>query len=328
MESSLARELSEAGTKVQYDERVKNVLAEKIVLAWILKFSAKEFYQMDYSEIVECIEGEPEVSLVRVNPGETNEVRQKPNRTTGMKNEDKVVGEGVIYFDIRFYAWVPELKERIKLIINIEAQKSFYPGYEIVTRGVFYSGRMLSAQLHTEFEIPDYDSLKKVYSIWICMNAPEYIGNAISRYTLVKEDIVSGIPDKQHAYDKIAVVVICLNEKMEKETEFLRMLNTLLSPEKSIEEKKWELEETFHIEMEKKLEKELRIMCNLSEWVEEIGMEKGMEKGAYNKLKEIVGNMLLKGFGDNAIAEILGESGEVIQKIVLEMEQESAINNI
>lgn len=39
------------------------------------------------------------------------------------------------------------------------------------------------------------------------MNAPDYIGNAISRYTLVKDDLVSGIPDKKNSYDKISIVV-------------------------------------------------------------------------------------------------------------------------
>ena len=44
-----------------------------------------------------------------------------------------------------------EDKERIKLIINVEGQKKFDPGYDIVTRGIFYCARMLSAQKDTEF---------------------------------------------------------------------------------------------------------------------------------------------------------------------------------
>lgn len=72
---------------------------------------------------------------------------------------------------------------------------------------------MLSAQLGTEFAIPNYQNLKKVYSIWICMNAPNYIGNAISEYKIAKEDIISGIPDNVEAYDKLSVIMICLNQK-------------------------------------------------------------------------------------------------------------------
>ena len=34
---------------------------------------------------------------------------------------------------------------------------------------------MLSSQKGTEFTGRDYDNIRKVYSIWICMNAPDYI---------------------------------------------------------------------------------------------------------------------------------------------------------
>ena len=72
---------------------------------------------------------------------------------------------------------------------------------------------MISAQLGTEFEIPEYDKIKKVYSIWICMNAPKYIGNAISEYKLEKTDLIPGIPDRRKEYDKLSIVMVCLNTK-------------------------------------------------------------------------------------------------------------------
>jgi len=67
-----------------------------------------------------------------------------------MSNEDKVPGEGEITYDIRFYAITKDDKH-IKIIINVEAQKNYYPGYDLVTRAMFYCARMLSAQLDTEF---------------------------------------------------------------------------------------------------------------------------------------------------------------------------------
>ena len=45
------------------------------------------------------------------------------------------------------------------------------------------------------------------------MNAPNYIGNAISEYKIAKEDIISGIPDNVEAYDKLSAIMICLNQK-------------------------------------------------------------------------------------------------------------------
>ena len=150
------------------------------------------------------------------------------------------------------------------------------PGYQIITRGIFYGGRMISAQLDTEFEIPNYDDLKKVYSIWICVEAPQYIGNSISRYSIEKEDVVEGIPDNRSAYDKLSVVMVCLNEKTEKKTEFLELMNVLLSQTMSVKLKKKILQEKFHMNMESRLGEKVNLMCNLSDLVEERGEIKGM----------------------------------------------------
>lgn len=277
MDNSLAVAISVADSKAEYDENIKNILSEKEILAWILKSTTSEFAELSIEKIMKCIEGEPEISKVKVNPGETNVLGNSQRKIVGAKNEDKVPNEGTITYDIRFYAYVPGKKKRIKIILNLEAQKKFYPGYQIVTRGVFYGGRMISAQLNTEFEIPKYDDLKKVYSIWICMEAPQYIGNAIARYSLEKKDIVDGIPDNKQAYDKLSVVLVCLNENMEKRTEFLDMMNTLLSQTMDVEQKKKILEEKFHIGMKSRLGEKVNLMCNLSDLIEERGIAKGRE---------------------------------------------------
>ena len=140
---------------------------------------------------------------------------------------------------------------------------------------------MLSAQLGTEFAIPNYQNLKKVYSIWICMNAPNYIGNAISEYKIAKEDIISGIPDNVEAYDKLSVIMICLNQKKEDQTNdsFLKMMNLLLNSHISAKEKKKILQTDYHIPMTIRLGEELNLMCNLSDLVEEEAREKALKEG-------------------------------------------------
>jgi len=39
----LSKDLEVVGDKVQYDEEIKRILANKIILAWILKYCVKEF---------------------------------------------------------------------------------------------------------------------------------------------------------------------------------------------------------------------------------------------------------------------------------------------
>ena len=274
MRNEFARNLDLAQAKIQYDEQCKKVLGDKNVLSWILQRTVREYAGMNREEIMKCIEGEPEIGSRRVNPGETN-----ASQITGMANEDKVNEEGTIFYDIRFFAWIPKSREKIRLIINVEAQKKYHTGYSLTTRGVFYGARMISAQLGTEFEIPEYDKIKKVYSIWICMNAPQYIGNAISEYKLEKTDLIPGIPDRRKEYDKLSVVMVCLNTKKETEDQFLGMLQTLFNTELAEKEKTERLEQEYEIQMENGFGKELSLMCNLSDTVEERGIQKGIEKG-------------------------------------------------
>ena len=224
-------------------------------------------------QIEECIEGEPEISTVRVNPGETNET------ISGLPNENKVQGEGSVYYDIRFFAALPAEGGRIRLLINLEAQKDYYPGYQIPTRGIFYGARMLSAQLGTEFSGSEYDKLKKVYSIWLCMGVPSFIGNAAAQYHMVKSDLSPGFPDVKQAYDKLTVVVIDLKEDDGYPHPLFGMLNPLLSPGLPAREKKELLQGRYSMKMDYGMEKEVELMCNLSGYVEERAIRQGLLQG-------------------------------------------------
>ena len=108
------------------------------------------------------IEGEPEISSVPVEPGMTNSPHIR-----GISTEDRVPYEQVVFYDIRFYVRNPKVDENVGIVIGIEAQKSFYPGYDLVTRGIYYAARMISSQMGVEFTGENYNQIKKVYSIWI-----------------------------------------------------------------------------------------------------------------------------------------------------------------
>ena len=187
---------------------------------------------------------------------------------------------------------MPGKGERIRLIINVEAQKDYYPGYQIPTRGVFYCARMISSQMGTEFVNAEYDDIKKVYSIWICMNVPGKIGNAIAEYRMEKRDIIPGFPDIKSAYDKLSVIVIGLCDREKPSNELTGMLNVLLSPDIPAQDKKKQLAEKYDMKMEDGLGKEVDLMCNLSGYVEkkaiERGIEQGLERGIEQGLEALV----------------------------------------
>lgn len=123
------------------------VIGSKIILPHILIHTIKEFANMKPEQVVLLIEGEPEVASVPVFPGQTNnpEVKVVLPSITGSNTESKVLYEGIVTFDIRFFVWMPGRIEKVKVMIDIETQKEFFPGYDFVTRGIFYAGRVISA---------------------------------------------------------------------------------------------------------------------------------------------------------------------------------------
>ena len=254
----ISRELDTAGIMVQYDEHVKRILGSRQVLARILKGTIEGYHSYSPEEITLWIEPDIEIASVPLCPGEE---KMDDRLINGENTESKVPGEGTITYDIRFRAFLPgkNKKAEIKLLINVEAQKKFYVKYRIVTRGIFYGARMLSEQLDREFSNSEYDKLKKVYSIFICMNAPMHIGNAMAEYRITKEDIIGNIPEPRKSYDKLSVIIICLNEKLKKGTEgtLHGFLNTLLSPEMDRKEKEESLVRDYGMKMEYELGEEL-----------------------------------------------------------------------
>ena len=260
----------------QYDNACKKLLSEKIILAWIMKSCLDEYQNCDVKEIAEkYIEGTPQVSEVAVAPGETNATKVR-----GISNEDTVQGEGRITYDIRFVAWAPVSGELIQLIINVETQGKFNTGYPMVKRAIYHCSRMISAQYGTEFIYSEYQKIKKVYSIFVCMTPPKKRQNSITRYRLVEENLIGNVKEPVRNYDLLSVVMLCLGgAEGENYDGVLKLLDVLLSSETGIAEKRQVLQDDFDIPMTETLEAEVQAMCNLSQGVEEKGRIKGRAEG-------------------------------------------------
>ena len=146
--TTIAKNIRVADEKASYDAACKRLLSEKIILAWIMKNCLEEYQDCDVNEIAEkYIEETPQISEVAVAPDESNKV----SMIHGAGNEDVSLTEGTVTYDIRFLAAAPVSGELIRLIINLEAQNDFYPGYPLIKRGIYYCSRMISAQYGTEF---------------------------------------------------------------------------------------------------------------------------------------------------------------------------------
>ena len=86
-------------------------------LSRILKYTLDEFAGLEIEDIIRCM-SEPQISTVSMEPGYTN--MAKIQKTS---EEDSVLGEGRIYYDIRFNVILGE--EMIKILRkNENAEKS------------------------------------------------------------------------------------------------------------------------------------------------------------------------------------------------------------
>ncbi|MDE6839573.1 MAG: hypothetical protein K2P49_01770 [Oscillospiraceae bacterium] len=291
IETTAAQGLRVTDDSTGYDAACKRVLSEKAILARIMKSCLEEYKECDVNDIAEkYIEGQPQVSAVPVLPDEDSTV------ISGMDTEDKSVREGTVTYDIRFRAIAPSSGEQITLIINVEAQNDFYPGYPLIKRGIYYCSRMISSQYGREFTGPHYEKIKKVYSIWICMNPPKMRENTITRYRLVEEHLVGEAKEPVRNYDLLSIVMLCLGGPDGANYDgVLRMLDVLLSNETSEAEKRKILQDDYDIQMTRTMEQEVSVMCNLSKGVMEKGMAKGraegMADGILSAIKNLVKNM-------------------------------------
>lgn len=268
-----------------YDQAAKKVLSQKKILAFILKRMVEEFKDESVQDIMtKYIEGTPLISQVPVHPGETN---QEIERIHGNNTEDGSISEGMVRYDILFQALVPKTKEPLMLIINIEAQGKAKPGYSILKRATYYASRMISSQRGRDFYGDDYDKIKKVYTIWICMNAPKDTGNSINRYRMMEERLHGKYHAEQWQYNILNVVMLYLGDRKTQD-DLIEMLRIIFKEKAPARVKKQQLEEAYGIRLTEDETKELSKMCNLSEGL----YNSGFNDGTYGRAKTDLRNLI------------------------------------
>ena len=116
-------------------------------------------------------------------------------------------------FDIVFYV---RMKDGLsQIIINVEAQKNEPTEFAILNRAIFYVSRLISSQKERDFKNTNYDDIKRVYSIWVCMNTDE---NSINHVHLINDTLMGSYVWKGKL-DLINIVMMMLGSK-----EFLETL--------------------------------------------------------------------------------------------------------
>lgn len=311
MNTEIANAVNAAGDKAQYDTRVKRLLAQKSILAHILVKTIDEFKGMKPEDVVKYIEGEPSISVVPVEPGLANMEKTDAagQRIVGLNTENAEINEGLVRFDIIFYVCMKNGLSQI--IVNIEAQKDEPTEYKILNRAIFYVSRLISSQKERDFVNTNYDDIKQVFSIWICMNMDD---NSLSHIHLTKDELLKPCNWKGNL-DLLNIVLIGITNEIpehDKKYEMHRLIGALLSSELKEQEKLDIIEHEYNIPTSQEFREDVRIMCNLSTGIEERATEKTSEK--------FILNMYKKGYTLDQIADVAETGVDEVEAIIKKKE--------
>lgn len=315
MNTEIANAVNAAGDKAQYDTRVKRLLAQKSILAHILVKTVDEFKGMKPEDVVKYIEGEPSISVVPVEPGLANMEKTDAagQRIVGLNTENAEINEGLVRFDIIFYV---RMKNGLsQIIVNIEAQKDEPTEYKILNRAIFYVSRLISSQKERDFVNTNYDDIKQVFSIWICMNMDD---NSLSHIHLTKDEMLKPCNWKGNL-DLLNIVLIGITNEIpehDEKYEMHRLIGALLSSELKEQEKLDIIEHEYNIPTSQEFREDVRIMCNLSTGIEERATERATEKTS----EKFILNMYKKGYTLDQIADVAETGVDEVEAIIKKKE--------
>lgn len=194
-----------------------------------------------------------------------------------------------------------------QVIVNVEAQKDEPTSYHILNRAVFYVSRLVSSQKERDFVKTNYNDIKRVFSIWVCMNMDE---NSMD-YVHLTDDKLLGSYQWKGGLDLLNIVLIGIaNEVPEHDDkyELHRLLSTLLSMELSIDEKLGIMENEYSITVDDRIREDVNAMCNLSQGIR--------EKGGDEREEKIILNMYQNNFTLEQIALATSKGIEEIKAII------------
>jgi predicted HTH domain antitoxin len=301
--------------KRDFDTLAKKVLAYKQILARILQAACDEFKDCSYDEIENCLSN-PIVGAVPVDW----DVRSE--KVSLLKNEDANYQEGKVVYDILFHARLPKPKSNrvLKMIMNVEAQKTHDTGYPLINRAIYYISRIMSAEKNDVFVHDEYGKIQKVYSIWICAHSNHSLYNVVEKYQFERSVCDTGtsadfrfkMQDSTDDYKLLNVVMFNLHDnsgRYPSKVPVLNMLPELLS-KSSKEDKVKLLVEEYGLRLTKENKSEVNEMCNISEQIYEDGISKGRAEGraeGKNEIRKDVAVSLFKkrNFSMAEIAEII-----------------------
>jgi len=319
--------------KQRCDDSFKRTFCNRELLATLMKYCIPEYRGSPVNYIRDvCLDG----ALSGVQEG-----RQIVSGLMGLNTEDIVADAGRVYFDLLFAARLPSRpEEKVGILLNVELQNDFSPGYPITKRALYYASRMIVLQKGKCFEGSDYGGLRKVYSVWICPMVPEEYANSVVLYRM-DEHRLAGKPPRhpvpEEDYDLLSMLMIHLNDKVPASTAtgdnaMLRLLEAIFSRRLSETERRKVLREDFSMDIS--TQEEILEMKSYADCMYEEGHQEGRREGRMEGVEECILGMLnrlrTKRMSSSAILDTmvtcLGFSEDEIRRYMAQSEKETPVS--
>ena len=195
--------------------------------------------------------------------------------------------------------------KKVRMIINLESQAKDDPGYPLIKRALYYCSRLMARQKHPKdgFQHSDYDRIKKVCSIWICIGHNNQKNDVINTYKIQETCETKIWHAAREDYDLLTAVMVypkkegirkaqdipnAVEQEDENKQRLLELLKILFIKNLVIEDKMEQLQKTYGILMEKEIDKEVMDMCNFSDFIEQRGKEEGKVEATLLHVKKLM----------------------------------------
>ncbi len=278
-----------------YDAHCKRLLADRQVIARVLAGTLDEYSEVPV-EVVErdLIDGEPTIDAPMG--------RDDPGRPLLLESEDSV-GEGLVRFDVRVRVRAPGTDDgsgmpRL-LELDLEPQGRTRPGYPLLCRALYYCGRMISQQGGGVVAHSDYGRLRKVVSVWVCLEPLEANRATVAAFEVRQRDLSGKGSYDRSDYDRLEVVVIGLGSGSREAGGVVGMLATLLDADMEPEKKLAVLHDEYGMMVSQSIEREVRDMGGVGQAIYDEAFEKGEDSGSLKRLVACVRGAIT-GFGATA----------------------------
>ena len=136
--------------------------------------------------------------------------------------------------------------------------------------------RLVSSQKERDFVNTNYDDIKQVFSIWICMNMAS---NSMSHIHLIKDEMLEPY-DWKGNMDLLNIVLIGITD------------------------------------VSNEIREDVRVMCNLSTGIEERAEERATKRATEKTSEKFILNMYKKGYTLEQIADVAEISVDAVEAVI------------